>query len=112
MKPLYDEQVYKDDLLLQEAINSGIVPPGCRVGGAIVQGISVAGGDPCSQCDVKRDLCGGRPKLKTEPTTNPNGFDAQQQIRQSLNDSTVARQQQRKLTIIQLNRMLKENKND
>jgi hypothetical protein len=110
MKPLYNEEVDKDDLLLQGAINSGIVPPGCRVGGAIVQGISVAGGDPCSQCDVKRNLCGGRPKIEDQPVTNPTGVDAQQQIRQSLNDSTVARQQQRKLTIMQLNRMIKEKK--
>ena len=109
MKPLYKDDVDQDDLLLQEAIQSGIVPPGCRVGGAIVQGISAAGGDPCSQCEVDRETCGGRPRL-LKPITNPNGVDAQMQMRQSLNDSTIARQHQRKLTIMQLNRMIKEKK--
>ena len=109
MKPLYEDTVDQDDLLLQEAIASKIVPPGCKVGGAIVQGISAAGGDPCSEGEVNRKTCGGRPRIM-KPITNPNGVDAQMQIRQSLNDSTIARQHQRKLTIMQLNRMIKDAK--
>ncbi len=109
MKPLYDGQPDQDDLLLRQAIDQGIVPPRCQLGGAIVQGINVAGGDPCSKCDVDRKVCGGRPRTPDAPITNPFGVDAERD-RHSLNDGTLARQHQRKLTIMQLNRMVRAEK--
>jgi len=107
MKPIYDGEVDQDDQLLQQAIRDGIVPPKCQLGGAIVQGVAVSGGDPCGACDIDREFCGGRPRTPRGPPTHPLGIDEQ---RHSLNDSTVARQHQRKLTIMQLNRMIKEKK--
>jgi len=108
MKPLYDGEADQDDLLLQESIREGIVPPRCQLGGTIVKGIHVAGGDPCGKCDIDRNFCGGRPKAPESPPSHPLGID--ETTRQSLNDSTIARQHQRKLTIMQLNRMIKEKK--
>ena len=108
MKPLYEDSPDQDDLLLQQSIQDGTVPPGCRLGGAIVQGLSAAGGDPCGKCDVKRDICGGRPRAPEGPPTSPFGFDAEKKHQTSINDSATARKHQRKLTITQLNRMIKE----
>ena len=105
MKPLYDGEADQDDQLLQAAIRDGTVPPRCQLGGAIVQGIAVAGGDPCRTCDIDREFCGGRPKEPGSPPSHPLGV---QNTRMSLNDSTIARQHQRKLTIMQLNKMVKE----
>jgi len=112
MKPLYDGEVDQDDLLLQQAIQDGIVPPECQIGGAIVQGIAVSGGDPCGTCDVNRDVCGGRPRMPKPPQAHPLGFDAIQKLESSINDSTTARKHQRKLTIMQLNKMVKEKKDE
>jgi len=112
MKPLYDGEVDQDDQLLQQAIQDGIVPPKCQLGGAIVQGISVAGGDPCGTCSIDREFCGGRPKSPGTPPSHPLGVDAESRARMSLNDGTMARQHQRKLTIMQLNKMMKEKKSD
>lgn len=110
MKPLYDGEVDQDDLLLQQAIQDGTVPPGCQLGGAIVQGIAAAGGDPCGKCDVSREACGGRPRIPDAPPSSPFGFDVQRNIESSINDSATARKHQRRLTITQLNRMVKEEK--
>ena len=108
MKPFYSNEPDEDDLLLKEAIIQGIVPPKCKLGGAIVQGISVAGGDPCMTCDVKRESCGGRPKLERPVHPIDKMLAAYDPGR--LNDSTNSRKHQRKLTITQLNRMIKEKK--
>ena len=109
MKPVYDREPDQDDLLLKKAIEEGVVPPACKLGGAIVQGISAAGGDPCETCSVNRDLCGGRPMgPETAPSPAPFGFEEEQKTHSSLNDGTTARKHQRKLTIMQLNRMIKE----
>ena len=110
MKPLYDGEVDQDDLLLQQAIRDGTVPPRCQIGGAIVQGIAAAGGDPCGKCDIDRSACGGRPRAPGSPAKSPFGFDAQRNIESSINDSATARKHQRKLTITQLNRMIRERK--
>ena len=112
MKPLYEDSPDQDDLLLQQSIQDGTVPPGCRLGGAIVQGLSAAGGDPCGKCDVKRDICGGRPRIPDLPPSHPHGFDEQRNIEASINDSATARKHQRRLTIMQLNRMIKEKKDE
>ena len=110
MKPLYDGEADQDDLLLQQAIREGTVPPGCQVGGAIVQGIAAAGGDPCRSCDVDREVCGGRPRTPKPPVRDPHGVDAMQRARASINDSATARKHQRQLTVMQLNKMIKEKK--
>lgn len=109
MKPLYDGEADRDDHLLQQAIEDKIVPPGCQLGGAMVQGISASGGDPCSACDIDRDACGGRPKAAEKaPPSHPLGFDVQRTREASINDSATARKHQRQLTIMQLNKMSKE----
>ncbi len=108
MRPLYDDEPDEDDLLLKAAITNGIVPPRCKLGGPIVQGIAAAGGDPCMTCDVDRDSCGGRLKLNKPPHPMDKMMEGYDPGR--LNDSTNSRKHQRQLTITQLNRMIKEKK--
>jgi hypothetical protein len=56
----HQKRIDQDDEGLRKAIKQGKVPPGCRLGGVIVQGKLAQGKDPCGSCDAPRDRCGGR----------------------------------------------------
>ena len=61
LKPHYFEQPAPDDGALAQAIAGGLVPPGCALGGAVVQTAALAGRDPCAGCPGPRHRCAGRP---------------------------------------------------
>lgn len=52
----------QDDRLLERFKAEGKVPPGCLLGGAMVQVQLEQGIDPCSSCPGPRNKCGGRPR--------------------------------------------------
>lgn len=64
-----------DDEILAKQIAEGGVPPGCLLGGIVVQRIRDMGEDPCGLCPCERTKCGGRaPKQGVETITDGNGW--------------------------------------
>lgn len=110
MKLRYDELPDADDLLLKDAVERHIVPPGCRMSGAVVLGLHEDGLDPCGSCKYDRDICGGRPG-KPDPAP-PRAGSLEEIEHQLSNDSASARALRRKLTIGMLNKLVAEGGED
>lgn len=52
-----------DDEALQRAIAAELVPPGCLLGGVVLERLVAAGAkDPCHGCFGPRGRCKGRPR--------------------------------------------------
>lgn len=96
----------KDDLLLQDAVSRGWVPPACLLGGWLVHDLRTAQIDPCSQCRGPREKCAGRPfderaaaaadaRIRARETVKLNlaansEADARRQLRRQMIEKIVA----------------------
>lgn len=50
------------DIMRDLCIEQGYVPKGCFLTGLIIFALVNTGEDPCSGCNLNREICKGRPK--------------------------------------------------
>ena len=56
----FTEEPHQDDRLRIEQIEKGLVPRGCRLGGATIRAMDQLGKVPCEECPCPRELCGSK----------------------------------------------------
>jgi len=104
MKRSYSEQGVpdRDDAELTQAIDTGVVPPGCLRGGLVVLGLHHSGVDPCAPCSEERERCGGRPGKPGAPPPGPETAPTPQ----FPTEDPLPEDDRRRLTIRELKRLV------